>query len=277
MNNISVHQLSKCICIVSLLFNFHFAKAESQDTTRYKLYVNGGVYFPESTTTLQINGRHGLGSVIYIEDLLHVDRHPVVFSANVLWKITKRSIVNVRYFHYNVKGEFGNSENSITIRDTVITIGAKLNTRWSHNYFGLNYNFAIFSHKDWSAGLSLGLRTSFTNFKLTYEMNNGNTGEYKTSFPIPIILWGLFADGYLAPRLRGSYSFEMFRLSIDGLSGLVYENRFGLEYYFIPNLGLGFSYNQILYKIDEIPFSDSFNGQISTDLNGIQLNLHARF
>src|SRR6188768_3359479 len=109
MKNISDHQPLKWMCIVCLLFNFHSANAESQDTTRYKIYLNGGVYFPESTTTLQINGKHGLGSVIYIEDLLHVDRHPVVFSANLLWKINKRSIVNVRYFHYNVKGEFGNS------------------------------------------------------------------------------------------------------------------------------------------------------------------------
>ena len=241
-----------------------------------KVYVNAGVYFPESTTTFQVNGSNGLGTLIFVEDFLHMDRHPFVFTLNALYKITKRSIVSARFFHYNVKGNFEISENEIKIRDTVISIGASLKTNWTNNYFGLNYNYAIFSKKDWTAGLSLGLRTSTVNVKLNYALNN-NSGEYKSSIAIPVILWGLFVDGYMTPRLRGTYTFEMFDLSINSISALVYENRFGLEYYFLKNLGVGISYNEILYRIKELPFNDRFKGNISYSLSGLQLNLHARF
>jgi hypothetical protein len=285
MGNRSIYKFIRCICVACFFCCCQQASASDQDSTKvqkdstrsqYKLYINAGAYFPEATTTIQINGQHGLGSVISVEDLLHVDRHPVVFSANLLWKITRRSTLSARYFHYQVTGEFGNSEHQFTIRDTVVDIGATLKTKLTHNYFGLNYNYAVFSQKQWSAGLSLGLRTSITAIKLNYEVQ-GKSGEYKNSLPIPIILWGLFTEGYMAPRLRGTYSFEMFRLSINGISGLVYENRFGLEYYIIKNVGIGFSYNQIFYKLKEIPFSDRLDGEFSYNLSGLQLNLHARF
>jgi hypothetical protein len=277
MQNISSYKFV-CIIITLLAFSSEVANASPADTTshRYKIYMNAGVYFPETTTTFQFNGNHGLGTLIYVEDLLHLDRHPLLITANMFWKITKRSGVSARFFHYSVDGNFEGLDREITIQDTVINVGAKINTHWSNDYFGLNYNYAVFSKNDWSAGLSVGLRNSSLKIKLDYELNN-SSGEYSESLNVPIILGGLFAEGYLAPRLRGSYSFEMFRLSLDGISGLVYENRFALEYYIIKNLGLGFSYNQILYKINDVPFSDRFDGTISYVLNGIQLNLHARF
>jgi len=278
MQNRYTYKFLSCIIIGFLAFSCRTTNATPADTTgrRYKFYVNAGVYFPETSTVLQINGKHGIGTVIYVEDLLHLDPHPIVFTANMLWKISRRSILNVRYFHYSAEGNFEDIQNQIKIRDTVISVGANLHTRWTNDYFGLNYNYAIFAKKDWSAGLSLGTRHSILSLKMNYELNS-MSGEYKTSLTVPIILWGLFAEGYMAPRLRGSYSFEMFRLSVGGISGLIYENRFALEYYFIKNLGLGFSFNQILYKIDDVPFSDNFDWHIRYSLNGIQLNLHARF
>jgi hypothetical protein len=267
-----------CTLITLAVCCFQTAKGGSSDTASFtpKLYVNAGVYFPESATTFQVNGSNGLGTLIFVEQFLHVDRSPLVFTANAFYKITRRSVLSARYFYYNVKGNFELAENDIKIRDTVISIGANLKTDWTNNYFGLNYNYAIFSKPQWSSGLSLGLRTSMIKIKLDYAVQN-KTGEYSSSIAIPIILWGLFAEGYMAPRLRGSYSFEMFRLSLNGISGLVYENRFGLEYYFLKHLGIGLSYNQILYRIKEVPFDDRFDGNISYTLSGMQLNLHARF
>ena len=124
--------------------------------------------------------------------------------------------------------------------------------------------------------ISTRIFLSMVRIKLEYGVNNQN-GEYEKSIAIPIVLWGFFAEGYMTPRLRGIYTFEMFKLSVEGISGLVYENRFGLEYYFLKNLGAGISYNQILYRIQDIPFSDRFDGDIGYALSGIQLNLHARF
>jgi hypothetical protein len=274
----AVSRISYCILIALAACSFKTMKGASSDTASFtpKLYVNAGLYFPESTTTFQVNGTNGLGTLIFVEQFLHVDRSPLVFTANLLYKITRRSIVSARFFNYNVKGNFEVSENNIQIRDTMISLGANLKTKWTNNYFGLNYNYAIFSKPKWSSGLSFGMRMSMIKIKLDYDVQN-KTGEYASSLAIPIVLWGLFAEGYMAPKLRGSYSFEMFKLSVNGISGLVYENRFGLEYYFLKNLGVGFSYNQILYKINEIPFNDRFDGDISYSLSGMQLNLHARF
>jgi len=263
-------------CIL-LIVSSGFAVGGTSDSTKVspKLYVNAGVYFPESTTTFRVDGQNGLGTLIFVEEFLHMERHPLVFTANLIYKASRRSIISARYFYYHATGEFKISED-LTIRDTVINVGAYLKSDWTNNYFGLNYNYAIFSKKEWSAGLSLGLRASMLKIKLEYGTNT-KSGEYKTSLPLPIALWGLFVEGYMAPRLRGSYSFEMFRLSMGGIGGLVYENRFGLEYYFLKNLGAGISYNQILYRINEIPFNDRFDGNVSYSLNGLQLNLHARF
>jgi hypothetical protein len=239
-------------------------------------YINAGAFFPETETQFQADGEHGIGTLIFVEHFLNADKNPFVFTANAWLKVTKRSSFTLRYFHYVTTGHIESSESQITIRDSVIYLGATIDSRWTMDYAGLNYNYSIFAKPTWNAGLSFGLRTAFFNFLLDYETPN-RSGSYDAQFPIPVALLGLFIDGYMMPNLRGTYSFEMFRLSINNLSGLVYENRFGLEYYFLKNLGAGFSFNQFLYKIDEVPLNDSFNGHVSYNLSGLQLNLHARF
>lgn len=270
--------MSKLICACILIFaNVRLAKAQTDSAEKeYKIYINAGAFFPEVETRIQADGEHGLGTVIFVENFLNADKNPFVFTANGYWKITKRSSVNARFFHYTTTGHIETSQSQITIRDSVIQIGAQIDSRLTMNYFGLTYDFSVFAKPTWNAGLSLGLRSSFFDFNLDYQTLD-HSGNYSENITIPIILWGLFIDGYLTPHLRGTYTFEMFQLTVKDISGLVYENRFGLEYYFLKNIGAGFSYNQISYRINDVPLNKVFNGLISYNLSGLQLNLHARF
>jgi hypothetical protein len=260
-----------------LLLSVNIAKSQTDTAeTPFKFYINAGAFFPETETQFQADGEHGVGTLIFLEHFLNADKNPFVFTANAWLKVTKRSSFTLRYFHYLTEGHIETSESQITIRDSVISLGAKIDSRWTIDYLGLNYNYSIFARPTWNAGLSFGIRTTLFDFVLDYETPN-RSGSYDAQFPIPVALLGLFIDGYMTPKLRGTYSFEMFRLTISGLSGLVYENRFGLEYYFLKNMGAGFSFNQFLYRIDDVPLNDNFNGHVSYNLSGLQLNLHARF
>src|SRR5262245_40326478 len=173
MSEVKSYQVLKLICVSSLiLLNVHVAQSQPDSAKTYKFYLNAGAYFPETETKFQANSNHGVGTLIFIEHLLNTTSHPFVFSANAYWKITKRSSLSARYFHYQVKGTVESSDSQITIRDTVINLGAELDSKWTNNYFGLTYNFSVFAKPTWNAGLSAGLRSTVFNFNLDYKLPN---------------------------------------------------------------------------------------------------------
>lgn len=244
---------------------------------RYKYYASIGGFFPFTSTSIQLNPEDkGFGTIISLEDMFNIDENPSLINAGAYARISKHSSFNANYFYLSRNGHVGETDREIQIGDTSISVGAELNIASKVSYFGLTYNYLFIAKPDWHAGLNFGVRAIHFDLDLDYKALS-KTGSYSSEITIPIVLYGLNVQGYMLPSLKGSYVFEMFRLSVNGISGLVYESRLSLEYYLLENLGLGFSYNNILYNINEIPFSETFEGNIKYNMGGVAFYLTARF
>jgi hypothetical protein len=263
--------------------------AQAQDTSQpksnedsldfaYKYYVRGGGFFPLVSSTIQINPTNsGIGAIINMEDFLHLSSSPSLFSAEGTTRITKRSMFIVNFFKMNRHGHIETTDRELQIGDTTLEIGAQMNTDLSLNYMGLTYNYLFFAKPNWHAGVDAGVR--FLNFsaEFDYTTNGGREGAYATSFTVPVLLFGVNIQGYLLPKLKGNYAFDMFRLSVNGVAASIYESRLGVEYYFLKNFGVGFGYSSILYDISELPLLDNFNGNINYSISGVSTYMTIRF
>jgi hypothetical protein len=244
---------------------------------RYKYYASLGGFFPFTNSTIQLNPKdRGFGTIISLEDMFNMDENPSLVNAGAYTRISKHSTLNASYFYMSRSGHIGGTDREIQIGDTSVSVGAELNITSKLSYFGLTYNYLFIAKPDWHAGLSFGVRALHFDLDLNYRLQS-ETGSYSSDLTVPIALLGLNAQGFMLPRLRGSYSFEMFRLSVNSVSGVVYENRFSLEYFLLENLGVGFGYNNILYNVNEIPFSKSFEGNIKYNISGVAFYLTGRF
>jgi hypothetical protein len=271
--------------LISFFILFISIESVAQDTLnikqdsldfKFRYYGYLGGFFPFVNSSIQIDpGDGGLGAILSFEDLLNLNENPSVIKAGVRARATRRSFFNFNYFKIRREG-LVELDRDIQVGDTVIHAGASLSTKLESSYFGLTCGYALIVKPDWHTSISFGIRAVEFKTDFNYSLLS-SSGSYSSSTLIPVALIGINIGGYMLPRLYGHYSFETFRLSINGIGIQVYESRLGLEYYVLKNLGAGFGYSNIMYSVKEIPFNDTFDGKISYNLTGISFYLTSRF
>ncbi|MEO8148834.1 MAG: hypothetical protein ABI723_14410 [Bacteroidia bacterium] len=275
--------LLKLFSIAALILLIANANAQQdsiakKDTTEKKQRFNilVGAFFPTVATKLKINGTSGrVGTDVGLEETFGLTQNPSVFRVDGLYQMTRRSSFKATYFQMNRKKTWV-IDHDITVADTTFNIGADIDFHFNTQYFALSYRYGLIARKDFQAGLSFGVRwLSFeTGAKVVSDSINK---EFNTQFGVPVVLFGINVSGNILPRLVGRYDFELFKLSFEGIQGLVYENRFSLEYYFTKNIGVGGAFNAVLYSVKEFPLSDNFNGEVKFTMNGLSLFAAVKF
>lgn len=243
-----------------------------KDTTEkiQRFNISLGGFFPLVTTAVRFNSESGaIGTDIHLEEALGLTSHPKVFRLDGIYQMTKRSSFKATYFQMNRKQTWV-LDKDITIRDTTFNIGLTLDYKFNMQYFGLNYMYSPIVNKNFRAGLSVGLRYLYFDAEFKAEGNKINKSA-GGGVGVPVMLFGLNASGNILPKLIGRYDFQIFQLSVQGISALVYENRLALEYYFTKNIGIGGSYNTVLYNVQQVPLSTNFKGEVKYSINGLSL------
>lgn len=268
----------KRFTLLTILF-FATNHVWSQDSldfeNRYYFAVQG--FFPTVKTELLINPENsGVGTFLSIEDIFKLNDRPSLVRFEAKLRLTKRSSFNVNFYNLVRKGHREYLSDTLTIGDTTISASASLDTKFTTAYMGLTYEYSVFRQPNWNGGLSVGLRALSLGVNFKAKLNQYE-GEIDESIVVPVVLFGMHINGYLLPRLRGGYSFEVFTLTIEGIKGTVYDTDFFLEYYFIKNLGAGFGFHNTYYNIKEFPVSSNFNGEVNFQVQGVNLFLKARF
>ena len=277
--------LSFFICCISLLFCVNcFSALHAQDTTTTKnkqhfknqYYITLHAFRPIVSTSLQVNGEHGPGMVLSLEDNLGFNSRPWLFRVEGVANFTKRSGVAVTFVNMNRKNEW-TVDRDITIFDTTFHVGADLDIFFNTTLIAASYKYAIFAKPTWEAGLSVGIR--YLQIKTGVELKSQGITEYAESvnIPAPVPVFGVFGSAFMSDRFRMRYNFDYFTISVKGTKGGVIDNRFGLEYYIIKNLGIGAAVNFLHFQVKEIPLEKNFDGQIRYSLNGFSIFAAVKF
>lgn len=272
------HHLMLLIALITT--NFLFAqdtvKTDSKERFKNQYYLTFGAFRPTVATTLQVNGAKGPGVILSLEDNLGFNEHPWLLRADATANFTKRSGVTATFVQLNRKQDW-EADRDITIFDTTFSTGSKLGIYFNTLFFAASYKYNIFSHENWEAGLSVGIRYLQVKTGVSFESENFSDYAESVTIPAPVPVFGIHGSAFMTERLRAKYNFDYFTIEISGIQGGVLDNRFALEYYFIKNLGIGANVSFLSYKVEEMPLAEDFEGQIKYSMSGFAFYLTAKF
>jgi|GEM_PF-2599462 len=273
--------LTSCFCTIVLLVICP-AVLHGQDSAKVKkpfypkYYFYFGAYTPNISTTLILDGKTLPGTLINLESDAGFEDKPWLFRFDAMGQFTKRSGLSVSYINNN-RSHGWVVDRDVKIRDTTFHAGASLNIYFNTQFYFASYNYFIFSKPDWKAGLSIGVRFLYVKAGVELETTNFSGYAEAVTVPAPAPVIGLCGTAYMTKRLQVKYNLDYFNISVQGVKAGVLDNRIGLEYYIIKNLGIGGSLNYLYFRIKEFPISENINGEFRYSLNGFNLYAALRF
>lgn len=239
------------------------------------IYGELGFYFPSITTKMRLDSEKGLGTEIGLEDDFNLTENLIVVKASGLIDLKGRSQILVGYTILRRSREFV-LDGDVKIGDTTFYLGASAKLRFDVNYYAATWRYSFFDELNWNAGLSLGLRAVEFGVDLEAQLQQKSYSQ-GTSIMAPAILFGVHGSGYLTPRLLARYALEAFYVNMKGISINVIESNASVQYFVTKNIGIGGAYSTNLYRVEDIPLSENFDGKVLFSFGGFNLFLSARF
>jgi hypothetical protein len=239
-----------------------------------KFYIKAGFYSPTLRTSLRVDGRN-LGTDIGLEDELGFSEDLGVFRTDVYWNISKNSTIDGTYT-YIKRNRSVTLEEDVEFNDIVFEAGSGIDFNFDVDYIAATYRYNFFNELNWNAGASVGLRGVIINTGIEGRLNDIFRSA-SANFVAPALLIGIHGSAYLTPRLLARYSLEGLYLEIEGIGINIIESNAGVTWYFSKHIGIGLSYATNDYRVDDLPFSDDFQGRVNFSFSGLNLYLEARF
>ncbi len=243
------------------------------DSINSKFYVWAGVFYPNLNTSLRIDSALGLGTEIGLENDLNLEEDLGVFRIDGLLQLTENSQLGVTYTAIKRNRRF-TLEKDITFAGKTFEAGSNAGYEFNVDYIGATYRYNFFNERNWSAGLSAGLRGVFINTSIDGQLNDLRE---KADITAPVILFGVHGSAYLTPRLLARYSLEMLYLSINDVRINVVESNASVHYFIFKNIGLGLAYSTNNYRLTDVPLWGDSEGKINFNFGGLGMYLTSRF
>ncbi|MFT4850749.1 MAG: hypothetical protein ACI83B_003309 [Sediminicola sp.] len=245
------------------------------DSINSKFYVWAGVFYPNMNTSLRVDSAIGIGTEIGLENDLNLEEDLGVFRIDGLVQLTENSQLALTYTAMKRNRRF-TLEKDIEFGDTSFEAGSNAGYEFNVDYVGATYRYNFFNERNWSAGLSGGLRGVIINTSLEGQLNDTNFKE-TAKFTAPAILFGVHGSAYLTPRLLARYSLEAFYLKIDDIKINIVEANASVHYFIFKNVGLGLAYSTNNYRVQNVPLWGDSEGKIDFNFGGLNMYLTSRF
>jgi hypothetical protein len=268
------------VAILFALFITAAASAQSYtsregDSINPRFYVWSGFYYPNMNTSLRLDSALGIGTEIDLEDDLRLPEELGVFRIDGLVQLTENSQLAVAYTGIKRKqGVF--LEKDIVFKDTIFKVNSGVEFKFNVDYVGATYRYNFFNQRNWSAGLSGGVRAVFINTSINARLNDLTFNE-EASFTAPAILFGVHGSAYLTPRLMARYSLEAFYLKVSDVRINIVESSASVHYFITKHVGLGIAYSTNSYRLTDLPLWGDIEGKVNFEFGGLNMFLTTRF
>ncbi len=219
--------------------------ATSLFDSKYTLALGG--FFPRVDTSFTLDPPGGGGTTIDGEDDLGLDKDSASAWVNFNWRFFPRHQLQLEWFNLKRDGSTSASE-SFTIFDTVVGVGASLDSTFDFNLGRLTYGYSIMRSDKFDLSFLIGAHIATIDASVTASGNvtvdgtpilSGTVSKSSNSktFPLPHI--GGSMDYKFTPKLTGKLNLLAFYLDVGSFSGSLIEADAYLGYQLTKHFGLG--------------------------------------
>jgi hypothetical protein len=213
--------------------------------------VTAGIFFPINNTKVEVgNQNHTFGTTIDFEDDLGFRESTTTFLANLQWRISRRSRLDLSYFNLN-RDSHHTLQKDIEFKDHTYTVNSDITAFFDTNIYMISYGYAFLTSPKYELGLMLGVHVLKSDVGINFEGNTASIG-YEDSFgftaPLPDIgIWGGYA---FTDRLALNGNVSYLSVKIDNIDGKIISYNFSLMYEVVKNLDLALGYTGLNFTVD---------------------------
>ncbi len=245
------------------------AKESSKWKRRPAFSLRFGSYFPSLETILRVDSEIlGRGTEINLEDVLQLDKSPVVVRADAEIRVASWFSLDLGYYGIG-RSKTTVIDRDIQVGDTIFTIDQTLKAKFNTNYLRAHLKFSFIHNPRLDLGVWAGANVAF--YKLSLDaVEQGKTLLEESDVWAPIPAAGIHLSYTLLPNLYlfGKAGYFYYSLS-EHFKFTSTSFDINLHYYFYKFLGIGATYEYNLFKLDgEV---GGFSGKISNRFGGFQI------
>lgn len=243
------------------------AQASEDSIVLDKFAVTFGSFFATTTSDIRLDANVGnIGTEISFEDDLGLDSDKTLFRLSAEFRPWKRSQFNFGY--YKLSREASNTlSRTIEFQGVTYPINVTVDSSLDTTVWGGFYTFWASVRERTAFGLSIGLTSIELDASIT-----ANTPRLEASAgtDLPVALIGAEFRGAIVEPLRVRGRFEVLpKVTIDDVSGSVFDYYVELEYRFIKNVGVAVAYSGTNFDLDVE--KSAFFGSVNYDIQGVQI------
>ena len=211
-----------------------------------RFYFALGAYWPETTTSLQVNSaRLGVGANIDFENALGLSNDKAVSNFIARWRFGRRWRLEAEYFELN-RGGSRSLERDIQFGDLVFPVSAQVTSQFDLADLRVSLDYSFFKTLDKEVGVGLGLHA--VAYDASLSANLVGTQQEDVAAPLPVLtLYGQFA---LTERWAVAARVSRLSLSYDKYDGSLTALEIDVLYQPFRHVGFGIGERSLDIKLD---------------------------
>lgn len=248
-------------------------------TSEDKAWVQVSGYFPSIDTHARVDtASGGTGTEISFESDLDFDEDKVLPAVLAGVRLGSGFSLTAEYFSLDRSSTKG-LEREITFGDVTFPVAASVTGEFNTDIYRLAVNYAVFRRTNFEAGIALGVHA--TDVEVAIE-GEGRVGDAAARFErrsrnllAPMPTAGVFANGYILPRLGVGGRIDYFSMEIGKYDAKLLNAQVSAMYRVHRNIGLGIGFRHVEYRV--IGTGEHLIGRVDYNFDGPTLFVHAGF
>jgi hypothetical protein len=212
-------------------------------TDRY--YAGIGAFFPQTSTSAQLSGRSGAGTIIEFEDSLGMRSSDTVPAAFGRMRLGERWRVEAEYFQLNRSGE-RSTEREIHWGEEVYPVNTELRSRFDFSDLRVSAGYSFFKTVDKEVGVGLGLHVAA--YDVSISANAIGEEQEDVTAPLPVL--SLYTQFALTERWAIGGRLDRFSLSYENYDGSLTALAIDIAYQPFRHVGFGLSYRSLFISLE---------------------------
>lgn len=210
--------------------------------------ISAGFFYVVNKTNIQVEVIGSDGTEIDAEKDFGLNKEVGTFLANIQWRISSRSRINLSYYRINRSSEH-KLKQDIIFEDNTYPANSVVDTYFNTTIYQFSYGYAIFSKPKYELGLLIGTHVVGSKAGITLVGSNAGVSQnnnFGITAPIPDLgIWGGFA---LSNRFAINFDADYLSLTVNDNTGRVLSTDLTFTYRIIDKLDLSLGYAGLNFK-----------------------------
>jgi hypothetical protein len=232
----------------------------------------GAALLANMTSTVQVTGDAGVGTILDLEDALDVDENETTARVDATFSFNERHRLDMSYYDIRRDGSTSGLADDIVFGDITIPAGSVVSTEIDTRILKLAYRYNFVTEERTVIGASFGIHSMGIDLGLRSRAL-AVSESFRQELPLPLL--GLHGGYALGRKWSLLADLELLQFDLGDYRGFVSDNRLSLHHDTTKHVGLGLALNG--FRIDGKAADGGLEAELEFGYQAVMLYLRVYF